>query len=122
MSALGQRTWTVSEGYIPSRGLDSEALKSHETLCVLNAGDDDAELEITLYFGDREPLGPYRRTVPARRTAHIRTNDLEDPEVPRDTDYATVVQSSVPVVVQHTRLDSRRESFALLSTLAFPAG
>ncbi len=122
MSSLGKCTWMVPEGYIPSRGLDSDALQSHETLCVLNAGDEDAELEITLYFGDRDPLGPYHRTVPARRTQHIRTNDLEDPEVPRDTDYATVVASSVPIVVQHSRLDSRRESFALLSTMAFPAG
>ncbi len=122
MSTLGKCAWMIPEGYIPSRGLESEALESHETLCVLNAGGEEANLEITLYFGDREPLGPYRRSVPARRTRHFRTNDFADPEVPRDTDYASVVVSDVPVVVQHSRLDSRRESFALLSTMAFPAG
>ena len=121
MDPLGRRAWVVPEGYIPSRGLEDQALKSHETLCMLNAGDENAELEITLYFADREPIGPYRVTVPARRTRHLRTNELEDPQVPRDTDYSAVVRASSPVVVQHTRLDSRRERFSLLSTMAFPA-
>ena len=39
--------------------------------------------------------------------------------LPRATDYASVIRSSVPIVVQHTRLDSRQRSNALLSTLAF---
>lgn len=121
MTAPGATTWVIAEGYIPSRGLDDEALKSHETFCVLNAGDEDAHLEVTIYFSDREPQGPYRKEVPARRTMHIRFNDLQDPEVPRDVDYASVVVSDVPVVVQHTRLDSRPERFSLMTTTAFPA-
>ncbi|NIP82241.1 MAG: sensory rhodopsin transducer, partial [Gemmatimonadetes bacterium] len=96
---------------------------SHETACLLNASDEDAEVRITLYFSDREPVGPYRLTVPARRTRHVRFNELEDPvRVPRGTDYASVIESSVPIVVQHTRLDSRQAENALLSTVAFPAG
>ncbi|HVU82044.1 MAG TPA: sensory rhodopsin transducer, partial [Rhodanobacteraceae bacterium] len=59
-------------------------------------------------------------TVPARRTLHLRFNDLEQPEkVPRETDYASVFESDVAIVVQHTRLDSRRPALALLSTIAF---
>jgi hypothetical protein len=59
--------------------------------------------------------------VPARRTRHVRFNDLKDPEpIPEDTDYSSVIVSSVPVVVQHTRLDSRQPALALLSTIAFP--
>ncbi len=96
-------------------------MTSHETFCVLNAGDADAHLVVTLYFADREPVGPYRVTVPARRTRHVRFNDPDDPEpVPRDTDYASLIESDVPVVVQHTRLDSRHAANALLSTVAFP--
>jgi hypothetical protein len=60
--------------------------------------------------------------VGARRTLHMRFNDLEDPEpIPRDTDYASVIRSDVPVVVQHTRLDSRQAENALMTTVAFPA-
>jgi hypothetical protein len=58
--------------------------------------------------------------VPAGRTKHLRFNDLNDPEpIPRGTDYASVIESDVPIVVQHTRLDSRQDANALLSTIAY---
>jgi hypothetical protein len=93
---------------------------SHETVCLLNAGERDAHVEITLFFSDRDPAGPYRITVGGRRTKHVRFNDLREPEpVPRATDYASVIESDVPIVVQHTRLDSRQAANALLSTIAY---
>jgi hypothetical protein len=121
-SAIGRRRWAIAEGYIPGASTGSgPAMTSHETACILNAGDRDARVEITLYFADREPVGPYRLTVPARRTRHLRFNDIDDPEpVPRDTDYASLIVADQPVVVQHTRLDSRQAELALLSTIAFP--
>lgn len=97
-------------------------MTSHETACILNTGERDARVEITIYFADRAPAGPYRVLVPARRTKHVRFNDLDDPEpIPRDTDYASVLRSDVPIVVQHTRLDSRQAENALMTTMAFPA-
>jgi hypothetical protein len=85
-------------------------------------GDTDARVEIAVYFSDREPAGPFTFTVPARRTQHIRFNDFCDPEkIPVNTDFASVITSDVPIVVQHTRLDSRQEALALLSTIAFPS-
>jgi hypothetical protein len=121
---IGARQWAIAEGYIPSGSTGPEpAMTSHETACLLNAGDDDAEVEVRVFFADREPAGPYRVTVPARRTLHLRFNELDDPEpVPRDTDYASVITSNVPIVVQHTRLDSRQAENALMTTTAFPAG
>ena len=119
---IGHRRWAIAEGYIPphSNGPAPE-MTSHETMCVLNACDQDAELEVTLYFADREPVGPYRFTVPARRTRHLRFNEFKQPEpVPTGTDFASVIESSVPVVVQHTRLDSRQKELALMTTVAFP--
>ncbi|MGY2876312.1 hypothetical protein ACVW00_003502 [Marmoricola sp. URHA0025 HA25] len=123
MEPLGTTTWVIPEGHVPGRSTgEGRALESHETACVLNVADQDAHVEIMLFFADREPAGPYRFTVPARRTVHQRFNDLSDPEpVPRDTDYASVLTSDVPVVVQHSRLDSRQPALALLSTVAWPA-
>lgn len=121
--AVGKRRWVIAEGYIPtwSNGPEPEFL-SHETACMLNTGDQDAHVQITIYFKDREPAGPYRITVPARRTLHQRFNDLKEPEVvPEGTDFASLIESDVPIVVQHTRLDSRQAENALLSTIAFPA-
>jgi len=122
MQVVGCTVWAIPEGYIPS-GSVSQAhdLVSHEAACFLNAGDQDAEISIILFFRDRDPAGPYRLKVGARRTLHMRFNDLKDPEpVPRDTSYASLIESSVPVVVQHTRLDSRQPGMALLSTVAYP--
>lgn len=95
---------------------------SHDSVCLLNASAHDAEVQITVFFSDHAPVGPYRLTVAARRTKHVRFNDLEDPApIPRGTDYAYVIESSVPIVVQHTRLDSRQDANALLSTVAYAA-
>jgi hypothetical protein len=121
MDAVGRKRWAIAEGYIPSGSSFSDrALISHETACILNAGERDAHVAITIFFADREPVGPYRVRVAARRTLHLRFNDLEDPHpIPRDTDYASVLESDEPIVVQHTRLDSRRAEVSLLSTIAF---
>lgn len=118
---LGYRRWAIPEGHIPGAShANGPALESHETACILNASDDDAHIEIELFFSDREPIGPYTLTVAARRTRHVRFNDLTDPqEIPRDTDFASVIVSDVPIVVQHSRLDSRQAELALLSTIAY---
>lgn len=118
---IGRKHWAIAEGYIPgdSHGPEPQ-MTSHETACLLNAGDRDAHVEITVFFSDQEPVGPYRITVPARRTWHLRFNELRDPApIPRDTDYASLIVADVPIVVQHTRLDSRQSANALLSTVAY---
>jgi hypothetical protein len=118
---IGKRRWAIAEGYIPGQSTGpAPEMTSHETACILNAGDSEAHIEITVFYTDREPAGPYQVTVPARRTLHLRFNELEDPEpIPLATPYASVIESDVPVVVQHTRLDSRQAENALLSTIAY---
>ena len=122
--AIGKRRWVIAEGYIPEDDREEVGgLSSHETACIWNAGDQEASITITLYFSHRQPVGPYRLKIPPRRTSHIRFNDLENPApVPRATDYASVIESNVPVVVQHTRIDARQREKALLSTIAFADG
>ncbi|MGC1778891.1 MAG: sensory rhodopsin transducer [Xanthobacteraceae bacterium] len=124
MHALGRRRWAIAEGWIPSQSSFADrALESHESACILNAGDEPAELRITVFFEDREPAGPYRFTIGPRRTLHLRFNDLTEPQpIPRDTAYSSVFEADVPIVVQHTRLDSRRPEVSLLSTIAYAEG
>ena len=122
MQAIGRTCWAIAEGYIPreSHG-PAPQMTSHETVCLLNTSDKNAEVRITIFYADRDPDGPYLVTVPARRTKHLRFNDLTDPApIPLDTDYASVIESTHPIVVQHTRLDSRQAENALFSTMAFP--
>jgi hypothetical protein len=118
---IGKTKWAIAEGYIPawSNGQEPE-FTSHETACILNANDGDAHVEIMIYFSDRDPAGPFKITVPAKRTKHVRFNDLKDPEViPKSTDYSSIISSDVPIVVQHTRLDSRQDANALITTIAY---
>ena len=118
---VGQKCWAIAEGYIPETSHGPEPqMTSHETACLLNTCDQDAHVQITIYFSDRDPVGPYSVTVPAKRTKHLRFNELQDPEpIPHGKDYASVIESDVPIVVQHTRLDSRQDANALLSTIAY---
>jgi hypothetical protein len=116
---IGHILWVIPEGYIPasSHGQAPE-FTSHEAFCVLNANFEDANLAVTIFYTDRDPVGPYRLTVPARRTRHFRFNNLDDPlPVPLGTPYSSLIESDIPIVVQHTRLDSRQTENALLSTI-----
>jgi hypothetical protein len=121
MSPLGRKRWAIAEGYVPPDDVTKpRALVSHEAACILNTGDAEAHLRITFYFNDQDPSGPYLVVVPARRTLHLRLNELGKPApVAAGVDYSTVIESDVPIVVQHTRLDSRKAELALLSTIAF---
>lgn len=120
---IGKQRWAIAEGYIPesSHGPDPE-MTSHETVCILNTSGEEARVEITVYYSDRDPVGPYEVRVPAERTEHVRFNELEDPKpIPKGTPYASVIESDVPVVCQHTRLDSRQAENALLTTVPYGA-
>lgn len=120
MKAIGKKRWAIPEGYIPSQSCGTDrTLVSHETACILNAGKKDAHITLTVFFASRDPVA-YLVTVAAQRTLHLRFNDLKDPKpVPLDTDYSSVFESDVPIIVQHTRLDSRRAEISLLSTIAY---
>ena len=118
---IGKKIWAIAEGYIPgwSHGQAPDFI-SHEAACILNTSDEEAHIEITIFFSDKDPVGPYKITVPPRRTKHLRFNDLKDPApIPLATDYSSVIVSNVPIIVQHTRLDSRQDANALITTIAY---
>ncbi len=120
-TAMGAKRWAIAEGYIPegSHGQEPQ-MTSHETACLLNVTNEPAHVRITIFYSDRDPVGPYEITVPPRRTSHVRFNDLKNPEpIPTGKDFASMIESDVPIVVQHTRLDSRQAENALLSTIAY---
>ena len=101
-TTIGKKIWAIAEGYIPSwSNGPAPEFTSHEAACILNAGDKEAHMG-------------------AQRTLHLRFNNLEHPErIPLGLSYSSVFISDVPVVIQHTRLDSRQEANALLSTIAY---
>jgi hypothetical protein len=120
--AVGSTVWAIADGFIPPGSTGpAPDMTSHDSVCILNPCNRDATIELFIYFSDREPVGPYPLTAPARRAFHQRINDLEDPEaVPEGVDYCCLLRSDAPIVVQHTRLDSRQAENALMSTIAYP--
>jgi hypothetical protein len=120
--AIGARRWVIADGYLPewSQGPAPE-FTSHEAACILNTGGRPASVRLTVFFEERDPV-EYTLEVAAGRTLHQRLGDLRDPEpIPTGLGYSYVIEADVPVVVQHTRLDSRQSANAVTSTIAYPA-
>ncbi len=119
--AVGGVLWAIGDGWIPPSSTGPQpGMRSHETICVLNAGEHDSTLRIWFYFANRDPVGPVVREVPARRVRHLVVNDIDKPEpLPHGVDYSVVVQASHPVVVQHTRMDTRQAANTMMSTIAY---
>ena len=118
---IGHKRWAIGEGYIPvtSHGPERE-MTCHESICVFNASDQEARVQIWIFYADREPGGPYRISIGPRRTKQVCFNELTDPEpIPHGTDYASLIESDTPIVVQHMRLDLRQPANALTCTMGF---
>ena len=91
---IGQKYWTIADGWIPPLG--------DETVTFLNVSPLEAHVQVFIYYNDRDPVGPYRLTVPAKRMTRVPFNCLTDPElISRATPYASTITSDVPIVVQH---------------------
>ncbi|MDC3415918.1 sensory rhodopsin transducer [Aquibacillus salsiterrae] len=117
---IGKKKWIIPDGFLQPKSTGDQI--SHEAVCVLNLEDTDAEIKLTFYFEDREPMTDFVSTCGAKRTHHIRLDKLTDKqgqEVPRGIPYAIEVDSNVPVVVQHSRLDTSQEALALFTTMAY---
>jgi hypothetical protein len=116
----GKKAWFVPDGYLP--GDSSHDVPSHEAACVLNTSTQEARLAFTFYFEDRDPVGPVHVPVGAGRTRHVRLDDptaIGGVELPRDVPFAYAVESSEPVIVQHSRLDTSAGAYALFTTIAY---
>ena len=89
----GSRTWFFPDGDIPPAG---DPPQGHESLIMLNPGDTDAEVVLTVYFEDREPEVLVPQVVGARRVRCIRTNEpIGGFQIPFGQ-YALKLESSVP--------------------------
>ncbi|MBM7570072.1 sensory rhodopsin transducer [Aquibacillus albus] len=119
---IGKKKWIIPDGFLQPISTGDQI--SHEAVCVLNVEEEEAEIKMTFYFEDREPMTEFVTTCGAKRTHHIRLDKIKDAngdEVPRGVPYAIEVDSSVPIVIQHSRLDTSQEALALFTTMAYSA-
>ncbi|OQB20359.1 MAG: Anabaena sensory rhodopsin transducer [Firmicutes bacterium ADurb.Bin182] len=118
----GKKVWLIPDMYWPAKTTPGEYV-SHESVCVINTQDTDCEVTLTLYYEDREPITPLYAFCGARRTHHIRMDLIRDPDgnpIPKGVPYAALVECSVPVVVQYTRVDTTQAANSLMTTMAYP--
>ena len=119
--ALGARTFIIPDGFLPRGG---EGIESHEAICVLNTGTAEAHLVVTAYYADRPPDRSAPIAVPGERDVHLHLDqpaELGGLRIPQEVPYGLRVESDRPVVVQHSRMDTRLGGMALFTTLGFPA-
>lgn len=106
---IGKNTWVFADGDLPPQG--NEEPLGHEALMVVNTNDEDAQLNLTIIFEDKDPLEGVMLTVPAKRVNCFRMDSPigeQKYQIPFGQ-YSLVVESSVPVVANFGRLDRRKD-------------
>ena len=74
--SIGAKVWTMTLGHIPltSDGPEPENT-SRDEITILNTGTHASRVEIEIFYADRDPVGPYRLEIGARRLRIIRFNE-----------------------------------------------
>lgn len=117
----GQKVWIFPDGDLPPAGEPDLPLEGHESLIVLNTGDERADIEIDVYFSDREPELGLKVSVPARRVRCFRVDQpLGDRQfqVPFGQ-YALRLRSTRKIIAQIGRADVRQPNLAYYTTIGY---
>lgn len=117
---LGKKEWVIPDGYMS----DSESGNyiSHEAVCVLNLTDEDANIKISIFFEDREPICDFYAVCKSKRANHIRLDKLvskSGEKIPKEVCYATLIESDVDVIAQGSRMEVSSPDITLMTTIAY---
>ena len=113
----GKRNWVFCDGYLPPHG-DNPEFEGHEALMITNLNEEDAEIELTFLFEDKDPEGNIFVKLAGMRTTCIR---LDKPLGERGlmlgeaVQYTVWVKSNIPVCACFGRLDVRQVNMAYYS-------
>ena len=110
----GAKTWYFPDGYLPEKSNDGK-MEAHEALMLFNAGGEEANVKIDVYFENREPVKDIAVTVDAERVKTLRLDkpsDMGGLKIPVLTQYSLRVRSDKNIVVQFGRLDTTQNNMA----------
>lgn len=108
----GKKVWIFPDAELPPVGVN--LIPGHESVIITNTGDEDAHIQITLIYTDKEPVKVPVITVGARRVRCLRTNveaDFGPCTANFEEQYAIMLESDVPVVAQYGRAEPRTVAF-----------
>ncbi|MBQ0106202.1 MAG: hypothetical protein KBT47_09270 [Armatimonadetes bacterium] len=109
--SFGSRIWCYADGYMPQK---TETVDCHESLLFFNPNEEEAHIEVSLHFEDRDPVKGLKYTVGGEKMKALRLDHKEDIfgfEIPKETHYSIKVASDVPIVCQFGRMDVPDHSF-----------
>ena len=107
----GKKVWVFPDAELPPVG--ENPIPGHESIIITNTGDVTANIKITLFYTDKEPVW-FMTTVDARRVRCLRTNEEKDFgafTAKFEEQYAILLESDVPVVAQYGRAEPRKVAF-----------
>ena len=113
----GKKNWVFCDGYLPPHG-DNPDFEGHEALMITNLNKEDAEIELSFVFEDKDPLEGIRYTLKGMRTICIRLDQpLGENKVMlgEAVQYTVWVKSSIGVCACFGRLDVRQTNMAYYS-------
>jgi Uncharacterized protein conserved in bacteria len=120
MNNDGSLVWVFPDLEMPPEG--DSLLKGHESVIILNMNDVAANINITLYFEDKDPITDIPVVVEPNRVRCMRTNNRKDfngTVIGREIQYAMKLTSDIPVVAQYGRLDTRQDNMAFYTVMGY---
>ncbi len=118
--AIGKKEWIIPDCELPHPG--EGVAKGHESVIIVNDTDTDAEIDVKIFFTDKDAYEEIKWQVKANRVRCFRTNNVDDMcgyVVPFETQYAMKLTSNTEIVVQYGRLDNTQANLAFYTTLAY---
>ena len=108
---IGKKLWVFADGDLPPHPENLGEPRAHEALMVVNDNVEEAMIEVTLLFEDKEPKEGLELRVAAKRVHCFRLDQKVwniDYYIPQGQ-YALILRSNVPVVAVFGRLDRRKD-------------
>ena len=108
----GKKVWIFPDAELPHVGVNT--IPGHESIIITNTCDSDANIRITLFYADKEPVTGINIVVGARRVRCLRTNEKKDfgcHTAAFEEQYAIMLESEVPIVAQYGRAEPRTVAF-----------
>lgn len=108
----GQKVWIFPDAELPPVGVNS--IPGHESIIITNTSKQDANISVTFFYPEKEPLCAGVITVKAERVRCLRTNEEKDfgnYTAAFEEQYAILLESDVPVVAQYGRAEPRNVAF-----------
>ena len=126
MSELGKKIWVFPDAYLPAKGNPYKTSSagdqySHESLCIVNYGINDANLIIDFLFEDQKPIENFKTIIGAKKSLHLRLDNIivQGMNLPREKPYSIVLKSDINIVAQLSRLDTTSQHNSFMTVMGW---